>query len=133
MKNIIPLLLLLFIPFVYADDVAKVLFTKGEVTLFSSSGESKNVIKGTEVFSNDIIETSDHSFCILSFPEGSKLKIDKNSKVRIEKISFEVEKVQSDDTSLFLLAGKILLDISKKNDGDEKKVCFFVHFSSFFL
>ena len=75
-----------------------------------------------EIFADDIIKTNDNSFCVLSFPEGSKLKIDQNSKVKIEKLSFLVDGIESDDTTLYLMSGKLLLNIFKKSNGDDFQI-----------
>jgi hypothetical protein len=78
------LLILTFISFgTFAKDAGVVLFSKGE-TFEQVGKETRKIKKGDKVKDSSIIITKEKSLIVLSLKDGSKVKVNKNSKLQIK-------------------------------------------------
>ena len=114
--------LLSFISLIFNCYGQELTFLKGKVTLSDSkNGKSKELTKGDKIPFGSFLKTQKESFAIITFPEGSTLKIDPDSEVEISQLEVDQENEKDKKTTnvFYLLKGAIL---SKFIGGPEREL-----------
>lgn len=97
----------------------EVIYSKGLVEIATQSGESFVILKNNNLQYGNVVRTGANGLAIISFPEGSKIKVDPSSEIVIG----EREKAgDSADASWSLKVLKGALTIDFKKSSDEEKL-----------
>lgn len=100
------------------DFVGSFRYVKGVVTLESKKNQSRqNAQKDMQFFEGDKIVTQQNSFALLSFQDGSTIKIEPNSELTIISLIGKSEKGYFGVSRLLLAIGGVMVDVVKKFTG----------------
>jgi hypothetical protein len=105
--NFFIILSLLFSMQVFAG-IGTAIYIKGEVSIKGSNNKFIKLKKGQMINVGDMIRTKNKSIAVLSLKSGSKIKLNENSALTIEK-----ERTKTRPSSLFLNAGSVFMSILK--------------------
>lgn len=99
----------------FADDIntAEVFFVRGGVYLEDNYSEVP-LQKGDKIDEGDTVVTAENSLVIIRLSDGSKLKINQNSKMTFEQIIARIDKESVGQTSLVMQAGSAIFDVKNK-------------------
>ena len=99
-----------------ADPVGELKFTRGTVTIESTTGESRRVRKGDDLIQNELVVTGAASIAVIQLNDDSRMILRSNSEFRVEELNDSAGSQQS--AVLNLLRGGLRLVtglISKAN------------------
>lgn len=106
--------------FAFSIQSQEVVFSKGDIKLASKSGDTFVSFNKGKIQYGNIIQTGPDGLAIISFPEGSKLKIDPNSEIEIgERVTADQTADTDASWSLKVLKGALTVDFKKKTDGEK--------------
>ena len=126
MKRIVSLVLILALVFTFgagsafaagssAGDttatVMKIAGFEGKVSITTEKGKDVNVSDGTKLLSGYTVKTGAASYCYISLDDAKALKLDQNTKVKIEKSGKKIE--------INVKSGQLFFDVDKKLSGSE--------------
>ena len=126
MKRIVSLVLILALVFTFgagsafaagssAGDttatVMKIAGFEGKVSITTEKGKNVNVSDGTKLLSGYTVKTGAASYCYISLDDAKALKLDQNTKVKIEKSGKKIE--------INVKSGQLFFDVDKKLSGSE--------------
>ncbi len=126
MKRIVSLVLILALVFTFGAGsafaagssagsttatVMKIAGFDGKVSITTEKGKDVNVSDGTKLLSGYTVKTGVASYCYISLDDAKALKLDQNTKVKIEKSGKKIE--------INVKSGQLFFDVDKKLSGSE--------------
>ncbi len=126
MKRIVSLVLILALVFTFGAGYAfaagetagsttatvmKIAGFEGKVSITTEKGKDVNVSDGTKLLSGYTVKTGAASYCYISLDDAKALKLDQNTKVKIEKSGKKIE--------INVKSGQLFFDVDKKLSGNE--------------
>lgn len=95
---------------------ANISFLKGSVDVISNNNKNK-AVNGYKILAGDIVMTGNKSFAEISYQDGTKIKINQNSKVKIGSTT------TNEDETISVIVGRVEGKFAKiKKDGSERRV-----------
>ncbi|MCO4795012.1 MAG: FecR domain-containing protein [Bacteriovoracaceae bacterium] len=105
-----------------ASELAEIIYVKGTVKVVKTDETSVLAYKGMKLKEGEEVETQTEALAIVSFLGNSKIKIDPNSKLKIEDFKPKVQKDEKSFTRFYLKWGAVVIDFFNNNKEHELEI-----------